>query len=597
MKRSEIKEKDKWDLTKFFKTDKEYDETYNKVLDILNEIVKLKGHIVESADNLYKYLTLDDDLSLYMERVYVYSYLYHFSDTNDNKGLLLKDKADKLEEKINEETSFVRSELLSVKYDYVKKLIKENKDLEKYAFALERMFRYEDHTLSKEEEQIISLASNAFGTPDDSFSALDNADAKFGTIEVDGKEVELTHSNYYKFLCNTDVKVRKDAFEKYYAFYASHQNTLAEMYKGQVKEDLFMSKVRKFNSPLEASVYSDNISVDVYNNLIETIHNNLNPLFDYFAFRKELFGLDEMHMYDLVVNYLKKKNTKVTFEEARDIVLEAVKPLGDEYVTDLKQAFTNRWIDIYPNEGKRSGAYQWGAYRVDPYVSMNFEGNDDSISTMAHELGHAMHSYYSDRNQDITYAQYPIFLAEIASTVNEVLLSEYLIENAKDDNEKLRHILEFLDRFRATVYRQTMFAEFEKKAHEMEQNGEALTPQALGDMYYELNKQYHGDGIINDELIRYEWSRIPHFYTSFYVYKYATGLCSAIAIASDILEGKEGARERYLQFLKSGSSDYPLEILKACGVDMTSSEPVIKSIKFFEKKLEEAKKIVKKKVK
>ena len=551
MKRSEIKEKDKWDLTKFFKTDKEYDETYNKVLDILNEIVKLKGHIVESADNLYKYLTLDDDLSLYMERVYVYSYLYHFSDTNDNKGLLLKDKADKLEEKINEETSFVRSELLSVKYDYVKKLIKENKDLEKYAFALERMFRYEDHTLSKEEEQIISLASNAFGTPDDSFSALDNADAKFGTIEVDGKEVELTHSNYYKFLCNTDVKVRKDAFEKYYAFYASHQNTLAEMYKGQVKEDLFMSKVRKFNSPLEASVYSDNISVDVYNNLIETIHNNLNPLFDYFAFRKELFGLDEMHMYDLVVNYLKKKNTKVTFEEARDIVLEAVKPLGDEYVTDLKQAFTNRWIDIYPNEGKRSGAYQWGAYRVDPYVSMNFEGNDDSISTMAHELGHAMHSYYSDRNQDITYAQYPIFLAEIASTVNEVLLSEYLIENAKDDNEKLRHILEFLDRFRATVYRQTMFAEFEKKAHEMEQNGEALTPQALGDMYYELNKQYHGDGIINDELIRYEWSRIPHFYTSFYVYKYATGLCSAIAIASDILEGKEGARERYLQFLKS----------------------------------------------
>ena len=597
MKRSEIKEKDKWDLTKFFKTDKEYDETYNKVLDILNEIVKLKGHIVESADNLYKYLTLDDDLSLYMERVYVYSYLYHFSDTNNNKGLLLKDKADKLEEKINEETSFVRSELLSVKYDYVKKLIKENKDLEKYAFALERMFRYEDHTLSKEEEQIISLASNAFGTPDDSFSALDNADAKFGTIEVDGKEVELTHSNYYKFLCNTDVKVRKDAFEKYYAFYASHQNTLAEMYKGQVKEDLFMSKVRKFNSPLEASVYSDNISVDVYNNLIETIHNNLNPLFDYFAFRKELFGLDEMHMYDLVVNYLKKKNTKVTFEEARDIVLEAVKPLGDDYVTDLKQAFTNRWIDIYPNEGKRSGAYQWGAYRVDPYVSMNFEGNDDSISTMAHELGHAMHSYYSDRNQDITYAQYPIFLAEIASTVNEVLLSEYLIENAKDDNEKLRHILEFLDRFRATVYRQTMFAEFEKKAHEMEQNGEALTPQALGDMYYELNKQYHGDGIINDELIRYEWSRIPHFYTSFYVYKYATGLCSAIAIASDILEGKEGARERYLQFLKSGSSDYPLEILKACGVDMTSSEPVIKSIKFFEKKLEEAKKIVKKKVK
>lgn len=594
MKRSEIKENDKWDLTKIIKDDKEYDATYKKILDIVDQIVKLKGVITESADNLYKYLSLDDELTLYTERFYVYSYLYHFSDTNDNKGLVLKDKADKVEELINEQTSFVRSELLSVKYDYIKKLIKSDKRLDKYSFVLEKMFRYEDHTLSKEEEQIISLASNAFGTPDNAFSALDNADATFGTIKVDGEDVEITHSNYYKLLCKHDREVRKNAFQLYHQFYAKHQNTLAEMYKGQVKEDLFMSKVRKFNSPLEASVYNDNISIDVYNNLIDTIHDNLGSLHDYLAFRKETLGLDELHMYDLVCNLLKQKKKKYTFEQARDIVLEAVKPLGEEYVNDLSQAFTNRWIDIYPNDGKRSGAYQWGAYRIDPYVSMNFEGNGDSVSTMAHELGHAMHSYYSDRNQDISYAQYPIFLAEIASTVNETLLCEYMINNARDDEEKLGYITEFLDRFRATVYRQVMFAEFEKIAHEMEQNGEALTPQSLGDVYYKLNKEYYGDDVVSDDLIRYEWSRIPHFYTSFYVYKYATGLCSAIAIASDILEGKKGAREKYLEFLKSGASKYPLDTLKACGVDMTSSEPIIKSIKFFEKRLAEAKEIAKK---
>ena len=267
---------------------------------------------------------------------------------------------------------------------------------------------------------------------------------------------------------------------------------------------------------------------------------------------------------------------------------------GDKYVQDLSRAFTDRWVDKYPNDGKRSGAYQWGSYGVDPYVSMNFESNEDSVTTMAHELGHAMHSYYSDRTQDYTYAQYPIFLAEIASTVNEVLLNEYLIKQAKDDEEKLLYLSTFLDRFRATVYRQTMFAEFEMLAHDKEQNGEALTPQNLGDMYYDLNVLYYGPKVVSDDLIRYEWSRIPHFYTAFYVYKYATGLCSAIAIASDILAGKKGAQEKYLEFLRSGCSKYPLDTLKTCGVDMTTSEPIIKSINFFEQRLNEAKEIIEK---
>jgi len=594
MQRSKIKESDKWDLTKFFKNEKEYEDLYKQTLEIVDKIVSMKGHLLDSSDSLFEYLTLDDELGINAEKLYVYSYMYHYQDTNDNYGLLIRDKADKLEEKINEKTAFVRSELLSAKYAKVKEMIKENKKLEAYAFALEKLFRYEDHTLSKEEEQIISLASNAFGTPDNAFSALDNADVKFGTVVVDGEEVEVTHSNFIKLLCNKDHDVRKNTFETYYKYYVDHQNTLAEMYKGQVKEDIFMSKVRKFSSPLEMSLYSDNISVDVYKNLIDTIHANFKPLYDYIDFRKETLELDEIHMYDLAVEIAKIEQKSYSFDEAQEIVLNAVKPLGDEYVRDLSQAFTNRWIDRYPNDGKRSGAYQWGSYRIDPFVSTNFEGTEDSVSTIAHELGHAMHSYYSDRNQSFTYAQYPIFLAEIASTVNEVLLNDYFIKNAKDDNEKFLYITSFLDRFRATVYRQTMFAEFEMIAHDMEQSGEALTAQSLGDLYYKLNDIYHGDTIIKDDLIRYEWSRIPHFYSPFYVYKYATGLCAAIAIATDILDGKKGAKEKYLEFLKSGSSKYPLDTLKACDVDMTTKEPIEKSIKFFEKRLAEAKEIMKK---
>ena len=593
MQRSEIKENDKWDLTKFFKSEEEYQETYNHIMDTLQKIVDMKGHILDSSDNLYNYLTLDDDLGVNTERFYVYSYLYHFQDTNDNHGLVLKDKADKLEEKISEDVSFVKSELLSVKYSKIKKMIKENKKLEKYAFVLEKMFRYEKHTLSKEEERIVSLATNAFGTPDDVFSALDNADAKFGSIIVDGKEVQLTHSNYIKMLSNNNREVRKSTFETYYKFYLEHQNSLSEMYKGQIKEDLFMSKVRKFETPLEMSLYSDAISTDVYKNLIKTIHDNFDALYEYMELRKELLGLDKLHMYDMTVDLVSLEKN-YSFIDAKNIVLDAVKPLGEQYVKDLSQAFENRWIDIYPNEGKRSGAYQWGAYKIDPYVSMNFEGNEDSVSTMAHELGHAMHSYYSDNNQDYAYAQYPIFLAEIASTVNEVLLNEYFIQHSKSDEERLLYITNFLDRFRATVYRQTMFAEFEMIVHDKCQNGEALTPKEFGDIYFDLNKQYYGDNVVSDELIRYEWSRIPHFYTPFYVYKYATGLCSAIAIATDILNGKKGAREKYLEFLKKGSSDYPLEILKSCGVDMTTSEPIEKSIELFKKRVSEAKEIMKK---
>lgn len=594
MQRKDIKQEDTWDLSKYFKTEKEYDKLYKDTLSFVDQLVTYKGKICSDAKTLYEFLELQDKISLNVELIYVYSYLYHYQDTTDTKGKVLSDKADKLDDIISEKTSFVDSELLSTSYDVIKKYIKEYKPLEKYAFYLEKAFRYQEHTLSEAEERIISLASVAMGTPDNVFSALDNADSKFGTVLVDGKEIELNHSNYISLMNHKDRDTRKRVFEKYYEFFVNHKNTITEMYKGQVKEDLFISKVRKFNSPLEMSLYHDSIDVSVYKNLIKTLHEHMEPMYEYMKVRKDFLGLDELHMYDIYVDIVHEESRKFTFDEARDAVLEAVKPLGKQYVSDLSKAFTNRWIDRYPNDGKRSGAYQWGSYGVDPYVSLNFEGNEDSVSTLAHELGHAMHSYYSDHKQEHVYAQYPIFLAEIASTVNEVLLNEYMIEHAKDDNEKLLYLTSFLDKFRATVYRQTMFAEFEMIAHDMEQNGEALTVESLGNVYYDLNKLYYGKDVVSDDFIRYEWSRIPHFYTPFYVYKYATGFCAAMAIASDILNGVSGAQERYLDFLSSGGSDYPLHTLKKCNVDMETSEPILKGIQLFEDKLNQVKEIVKK---
>lgn len=594
MQRCEIKEEDKWDLTKYFKNEKEYDALYQETLTLLEKLTQMQGFITKDENTLYEFLELEDKISLNIELIYVYSYLVHYSDQTAEEGKKLKEKADKLDEKIVCDTAFVNSELLSVSYDYIKELISKNKKLEKYSFNLEKIFRYKDHILSKEEEQIISLASTAFGTPDNAFSALDNADAEFGYITVNGKKTKLTHSNFIKLMTSKDRNIRKTVFKKYYNFFVKHNETISELYKGQIKEDTFMSKVRKFASPLKQSMFNDNITVEVYKNLINTMHQNLQPMYDYLEFRKDYLKVDKLHMYDLYTDLVEGTPKEFTFEEAKNIILEALKPLGDKYITDLTNAFNNRWIDKYPNEGKRSGAYQWGSYGVDPYVSVNFEGTEDSVSTLAHELGHAMHSYYSDNTQPHIYAQYPIFLAEIASTVNEVLLNEYLIANAKDDNEKLLYITSFLDKFRTTVYRQIMFAEFEMLIHDAYTKGEPLTNKVLNETYYKLNKLYYGKNVISDKLIQYEWSRIPHFYTSFYVYKYATGFCAALSIASDILNGKENACEKYLEFLKSGSSKYPLDTLKNCGVDMTTSEPIIKGIKMFEDKLLEANKIIKK---
>lgn len=591
MKRNKVEEKYKWDLTKIISDEKEYQSMIDKVNELSNSILNMKGTILSSKDSFKKYLTLSKEMNLNLEKIYIYSYLLYYSDTTDTNYKEKSLIAEKLNEDVSNKLSFVDTEILSKSYEEVLSLLDE--DMRKdYEFYFEKMFRYKNMTLSEEEEKIITEALSTFGTGDSVFSEIDNSDVKFDSVNVDGKDVELTHSNFIKFLNNKDQNVREKVFKTYYKYYIDRKNTIAECLKGQIKENFFISNIRKFETPLEYSLYIDNIDKDLYLNLIDVCHDKKYLMYDYMKVRKEFLNLDEMHMYDIYVDLVDEKEINIDLEECKKIIFNALRPLGEEYINDLNKAFNEGWIDYYPNDGKRSGAYEWNTYRVDPYVSVNYENTFDSVNTLIHELGHAMHSYYSDKNNSYLYNSYPIFLAEIASTVNEVLLSEYMINNAKTKEEKILYISKFLDKVRTTIFRQTMFAEFEYVMHNKYKENIPLTEKEFSKTYYDLNKLYYGNDIISDEEIALEWARIPHFYTSFYVYKYATGLCAGLIIANNILTNKPNAREDYLKFLSSGCSDYPLNILKECGIDITKKEVLENAFNIFENRLKELKELI-----
>lgn len=594
--RKDIEDIYKWNLTDLIKDDEEYQELVTKSRMLVDKIVAMKDELLKTSNNFLVFLKTDEELDKTVEKVYVYSYLYYQSDMNDAQGKAYKDSADKLLEEVNLKLSFIRPLLLSVDYDLIKSYIKENKELEKYAFTLEKLFRYKKYTLSEKEEKIVALANNSLGIAENVFSAIDNVDIDLGYIKDEfGKKVKLNNSNYIKYCSSKDRSVRKNAFKNMYDFFGKFINTIAECYIGSIKENTFNSKVRGYNSHLESSLYADNISVEFYKEFIEDIHRFIPLLHKYIKVRSKYLGY-RTHLYDIYVDLGKNNNQNIPYDEGVKYVLDALKPLGDKYINDLSKSFTDGWIDVYPNLYKRSGAYQWGSYKIHPYVSLNYENNFDSVSTMAHELGHAMHSYYSDNAQEFNNAGYPIFLAEIASTVNEVLIDDYFSKNAKSDEEKIYYLSSFLDKIRTTIFRQVMFAEFETKAYAMFENKETLTADILCDMYYDLNKEYFGKSIIVDEAIKYEWARIPHFYTPFYVYKYATGLIAALSIASAILNGDKNMQENYLEFLSSGGSDYPLEILKKCNIDLTDKKFIKNAFGLFKEKLEELEKLVDKKV-
>lgn len=561
-------DKYKWDLSKIFKDEKEFYDAINKIKTNLNKLSKYKGHILDSKNSLYEFYMLDDETSLLCDRVYVYSYLGYYDNTSDVKFQEYKEKATSIVHKYSTIVSFVIPELQSKEYEYVLKLIDGDSRFDKYRFSLENIYRFKKHVLSSEEEKLLSEVSNVFSSSHDAFVALNNTDVIFDNIkDENNKSVKLTSSNYSKYITSKDERVRKNAFSSLIKFYKKHINTISSLYLGQIKADTVCSKVRKYDSSISSSLFRDNIPVELYDTLIKCTVSNLDTLKKYYDIKSRVLG-KKLHIYDTYVNISSLEEKNISFEEGVVLVNKALKVLGEDYLSEFNNIINSNCVDVYPKDNKRSGAYEWGTYGVSPYVSLNYENNIESVSTLAHEMGHAMHTYYSNLNQDYNNANYPIFLAEIASTVNEVLLSEYLINNTSDIDEKIYYLNEFIDKFKGTVFRQVMFATFEKEIHEKYENNEAITPSVLCDEYYKLNQLYFSPSVMVDDDIKYEWARIPHFYSSFYVYKYATGFISALVIASKLINNESGFRDKYIKFLSSGGSNYPLDILKELGIDL-----------------------------
>lgn len=589
-KRSEIPQEQRWVLEDLYPNQSAWDADYAKVKQLAKEIGKFQGTL-KDAQSIASCFAVEDDLSLLTERLYVYANMRHHEDTAEPQYQALSEKSKKLSVEVNESQSFITPEVLALPTEQLEQLIADPK-LEKYKKTLEEMLRQKPHILSKSEEALLAQAGNVSQAPGTIFGMMNNADMKFPKVKNDkGEEVELTHGRYIQFLESRNPDVRREAFKAMYDTYAKWKNTLAATLNANVTKNLFYAKARHYPSALEMSLFGDNIPQSVYDNLIATIHEHLPLMHRYMELRKKLLKVDELHMYDLFTPLVDEFDMDIPYEQATKTVYESLAPLGDDYRKVLKEGFEGGWIDISENEGKRSGAYSWGAYGTHPYVLLNHKDNLNSMFTLTHEMGHALHSYYSDESNDYRDAQYPIFLAEVASTLNEALLMDYLLNKSTDPKEKMYLLTYYADQFRTTVFRQTMFAEFEKIVHAKAENGEALTPQELSAIYYDLNLKYYGKEMVVDKDIEMEWARIPHFYTSFYVYKYATGFSAATSFAKQILDEGKPAVDRYLGFLKSGGSDYPINILKRAGVDMSSPEPIRQAMSVFAGLIEEMEKL------
>ncbi|MFC7751333.1 oligoendopeptidase F [Paenibacillus thermoaerophilus] len=592
VKRSEVPQEYRWRLEDLFPDSAAWDKEYEEVKKLLTKLPAYHGKL-NNAASIKAVFALEDEISLHAERLYVYANMKHHEDMADPTYQALSDKAKKLSVEVNESLSFITPEILALSEDELRKLIADP-ELSFYKRTLEEMLRTKPHVLSKTEEALLAQAGNIAQAPGTIFGMINNADMKFPKIKNEqGEEVELTHGRYIQFLESRDRNVRRSAFEAMYATYGKLKNTLASTLAANINKNLFYAKARKYPSALEMSLFGDHIPLTVYTNLIDTIHEHLPLMHRYMALRKKLLKLDELHMYDLFVPLVEQYDMKITFDEAKKTVFDSLQPLGEEYLSVLRDSFESGWIDIYENEGKRSGAYSWGAYGTHPYVLLNHKDNLNSMFTLAHEMGHAMHSYLSDANQEYRYAQYTIFLAEVASTLNEALLMDYLLKRSDDPKQKLYLLTYYADQFRTTVFRQTMFAEFEKIIHDKAEAGESLTPQSLSAIYYDLNKKYYGDVMTVDQDIEMEWARIPHFYTSFYVYKYATGFSAATSFAKQILDEGDPAVNRYLGFLKSGGNDYSINILKKAGVDMSTPQPIRDAMSVFEDVLNQLEELTK----
>lgn len=589
LNRDEIEEKYKWKLEDIYESDVLWEEELSKANEIVEQISKFQGTLASSAQNLLDFFKESDNLDYYVDRVYVYANQRYHQDTTVSKYQGYAANAELLLVNASGATSFANPELLEISDEKFESFYQEKPELLKYKRLIDEIKRTKDHVLDKKSEEILAKASEIAMGPDNIFHMFNDADIKFPKIkDENGNEVELSHGNFIHYMQSYDRRVREDAFKCLYSSYKTYGNTVSAIFTSNLKQENFYSQLRNYSSSRAMELDKSEIPESVYDNLIETVHKHLPALHKYLKDRKNTLNVDKLHMYDIYVPLVQGVEKEYSFEEAKEIVADALQPMGDEYVSILKEGMNSRWIDVYENRNKRSGAYSWGAYGTHPYVLLNYHGKLNDVFTLAHEMGHSMHTYFSNKNQPITYAGYKIFVAEVASTCNEALLMHYMLE--KTDDVKIRKYLlnHQLEEFRTTLFRQTMFAEFEHIVHSKIQAGEALTMEKLNKIYHDLNVLYYGEDMVVDEEIDYEWMRIPHFYTPFYVYQYATGYSAATAFAKIILEGKEEAANRYIkEFLCGGSSKSPIELLKAAGVDMSSSEPVDKALESFEEYLKE----------
>ena len=589
--RDEIDEKYKWDLSKIYISEDEWLKDYEYVKANGDKYLEFKGKL-NNADTIYEYLMFDEEISKKADAVYMYAALKFDEDTSNSKYQELKGKIEKVLTDIGAKSSYVLPELLKLSKEAFDRFMNEKSELKMYEYEFRNVLRMKDHILSDKEEELLSSLGKSLNNSEDTASYLRNSDMKFGIIkDSDNNDVELSNINFSKYIMDNNREVRKSAFYTLYKEYENLQNTFASSYSGKVNTDNVLALRRGFKDARDAALFDSNIDNKVYDNLVDVLHKNLYIMDDYYALKKEVMGHDEIHIYDIYSSLVPESNKNYTFEEAKDIVMNALSILGDSYITDLSKAFDEKWIDVMPSHGKKGGAYSWGSYTTNPYLLLNFNGKFDDVSTLAHELGHSMHSYYSNKNNPYVYHGYKIFVAEVASQVNELILARYLINHTDDKNEKLSIIDSLMELFKGSIVRQTMFAEFEYLIHKKEQEGTVLTSEFLSNEYYKLYEKYSGHNMISDKEIRYEWEKISHFYYNFYVYQYATGLAAASYIAENIMNGDKEALNNYLKFLILGGSMDPIDELKVAGVDMNNPKVIQSAMDTFKGLIEEFKNI------
>lgn len=579
-KREEIEDKYKWNLTKIYKDEKSFNNDYKNIQKLISSFSYDAKKLKSDALYLYEVFTNILNIRRKIGNIYTFAYLKYNEDIASNESIVNLDRVETLANDYSKKVSSFNSILLTIDID---KMYQECDSLLEYKREFDLRLRYKNHILSEIEEELIAKLQKAFEDNEKIFSNLTDSDIDFGTIlDEHNKEVKLTNTNYSIYAKSLDRRVRKDAFKQLYGTYGKYKTTITSLLDGKIKAISTMNKVRKFNSSIEASLFDDEFTPDVYNSLIESVNDGLETLYKYYELRKELLGLDEMHIYDTYVSLVSEYDKKYSYEDAKKLVKDSLSVLGKNYSKILNEAFEENWIDVYPNIGKKSGAFSGGGYDTVPYILTNFQGEYNDVSTLAHELGHSIHSYFTRKENPYVYGDYSIVVAEVASTVNEILLSKYIIENSKDKEEKQYVLDRLINLFKSTIYRQTMYAEFEKFIYEKRDNDEALTSDLLEEYFLELNKKYYGPCVIMDEEIRYEWERMPHMYYNFYVYKYATGLSAASFIVENILKGDKEYLDKYLKFLSVGSTLSPKDSLMLVDIDITKKQVFQSAIKMLD---------------